>query len=166
MGVYHSKIDHVNRKNILEQYDNGSLRILVSCKALDEGLNIPATDVGIVVSSTASNRHRTQRLGRILRKTQSEQKASLYYLYVGDSSEESEMLPNIDPAFFIPTIHMGYSIPYESFFCDKYETCAERAMQCLFGKNVSVDILDEVYRNIAIGTVRFDWLMSEAWCMD
>ncbi|MFZ3101731.1 MAG: DEAD/DEAH box helicase [Desulfitobacteriaceae bacterium] len=69
VGRYHSEMDERIRKDILRKYQDGQIRILVSCRALDEGLNVPATDIGIIASSTSTNRQRIQRLGRILRQS-------------------------------------------------------------------------------------------------
>lgn len=84
---YHSKIGpHIRRDN-LKLYRRGIFDFLVSCKALDEGLNVPDTNVAIISSSTASIRQRIQRMGRVLRPSIGKSLAKIITLYVTDSEE-------------------------------------------------------------------------------
>ena len=81
------------RKLSLARFRDGEVRILVTCRALVEGYDVPSANVGIVMSSASVNRQRTQRLVRILRRAEGKEIASLYYLYVRESSEEASYLP-------------------------------------------------------------------------
>jgi len=54
--------------------------VLVAVRCLDEGLDVPACKIGVLVSSSKSMRQLTQRLGRLLRPYQNT-KAVLYALY-------------------------------------------------------------------------------------
>jgi len=54
--------------------------VLVAVRCLDEGLDVPACKLGILVSSSKSLRQLTQRLGRLLRPYKN-MKAKLYALY-------------------------------------------------------------------------------------
>ena len=47
---------------------DSQIDVLLTCRALDEGFDLPDIEVGIVASMTKSPRQRIQRLGRILRK--------------------------------------------------------------------------------------------------
>jgi hypothetical protein len=49
-------------------------------RALDEGFNVPETEVGIIATSTATPRQRIQRLGRVLRPTEGKNGATVYTL--------------------------------------------------------------------------------------
>jgi superfamily II DNA or RNA helicase len=107
VALYHSGMDRDSAKNALRRYESGEVRVLVGCRALDEGLNIPETDVGIVVSSSRTQRQRIQRLGRILRRKASPLPAKLYYLYLKDSSEEEAyMSPETDSS--APILSLSY----------------------------------------------------------
>jgi superfamily II DNA or RNA helicase len=56
---------------------------------LNEGVDVPAASVAIILSGTGSAREYTQRLGRILRKGNIENKqAILYEVVAEDTSEE------------------------------------------------------------------------------
>lgn len=88
VAVYHSKISPTQRLINLSQYREGSIDVLVTCKALDEGLNVPNTEVGIIIASTRSNRQRIQRMGRILRISEGKDIGIIISLYT-ESDEDS-----------------------------------------------------------------------------
>lgn len=77
-GVYHSKIPLAQRVSTLAAYRRGTIDVLVTCRALDEGFNVPETEIGIVAASTATYRQRIQRLGRVLRPAEGKNGAVIY----------------------------------------------------------------------------------------
>jgi len=79
--LYHSKIAPEVRRDNLRLFRRGVFDVLISCRALDEGMNVPETTVAVIASSTASQRQRIQRLGRVLRPSKGKQKAIVYTLY-------------------------------------------------------------------------------------
>lgn len=79
-GVYHSKMNLRARASMLGQYRRGDIDVLVTCRALDEGFNVPETEIGIIAASTATHRQRIQRLGRVLRPANGKVGASIYTL--------------------------------------------------------------------------------------
>lgn len=79
-GVYHSQLPTRERINILSDYRAGRIEVLVSCRALDEGFNVPETRIGIIAASTATRRQRIQRLGRALRPSPGKGDAIVYTL--------------------------------------------------------------------------------------
>jgi len=81
VAAYHSKIGDVNRMRNLRQFRDGVIDVLVTCRALDEGLNVPNTSVGIIVSSTKSIRQRIQRMGRILRTAEGKDKGIIVSIF-------------------------------------------------------------------------------------
>jgi len=60
--------------------------VLVSSKVLNEGVDVPEANVGIIVSGGAGVREHVQRLGRILRAKPGK-KAILYELVNASTSE-------------------------------------------------------------------------------
>jgi superfamily II DNA or RNA helicase len=88
VAVYHSKISPTQRLINLRQYREGTIDVLVTCKALDEGLNVPNTEVGIIIASTRSHRQRIQRMGRILRTSEGKDIGIIISLYT-ESDEDS-----------------------------------------------------------------------------
>jgi len=69
--------DTKERKDILDKFRNGTYAMIVSSEVLNEGVDVPAANVAIILSGTASPVRHVQRLGRILRK-KDENKAMLY----------------------------------------------------------------------------------------
>lgn len=85
--LYHSKIAAAVRRDNLRLYRRGAFQILISCRALDEGMNVPETEIGIIASSTASHRQRVQRLGRVLRPAPGKDSATVYTLFATEIEE-------------------------------------------------------------------------------
>ena len=56
------------RKHILEAFQEGEYRAIVTCNVLNEGVDVPEAKVAIVLGGTAGVREYVQRLGRVLRK--------------------------------------------------------------------------------------------------
>ena len=63
------------------------LNVIYSAKKLDEGLDVPAVDVGIVRIPTSSLRTTIQRLGRILRTKEGKERSDFWVLYARDTTE-------------------------------------------------------------------------------
>ena len=86
--IYHSRIPPAIRRDNLRLFRRGAFDVLVSCRALDEGTNIPETSVAVIASSTASTRQRIQRMGRVLRPAPGKSHATIYTVYATDQEEK------------------------------------------------------------------------------
>ena len=75
------------RRNMLDHFRSGVFPVLVSSRVLNEGVDVPEANIGIVVSGTSTGREYLQRLGRILRAAPGKQQAVLYELINGDTAE-------------------------------------------------------------------------------
>jgi superfamily II DNA or RNA helicase len=75
------------RKQVLERFHSGEYPIVVTSQVLNEGVDVPAANVGIVLSGTSTIRENVQRLGRLLRKQQGKQ-AILYEVVARGTTEE------------------------------------------------------------------------------
>ncbi len=98
--VYHSGLGPPTRYENLRLYIAGQIDVLVTCRALDEGLDVPSTQFGIIAASTATLRQRIQRLGRVLRPAPNKSRALVMTLYALNSEaehlrEESERLRDL-----------------------------------------------------------------------
>lgn len=82
--THHTKTKE--RKWILDYFRTGKYGVLVTSKVLNEGVDIPAANVAIILSGSASPVEHLQRLGRILRKTPDKQ-AVLYELVTRGTRE-------------------------------------------------------------------------------
>ena len=99
-GVYHSKLTLRARAGMLGQYRRGEIDVLVTCRALDEGFNVPKTGLGIIAASTATRRQRIQRLGRVVRPAKGKAGATIYTLVatgpeIDRLNEEEERLEGV-----------------------------------------------------------------------
>lgn len=74
------------RGEILDKFRSGAYKAVVTSKVLDEGIDVPDADVGIILSGTGSERAFVQRLGRILRKKEGKE-AVLYEIISAETSE-------------------------------------------------------------------------------
>ena len=165
VGVYHSKVPKSLNEHTLRQFKDADIRILVSCKNLDEGLDVSETDVGIVTSSTGSQRQRVQRLGRVLRKKQSH--VYFYYIYVKDTTEEEELLKEIlRPEFsgLINRIDLHYNEETGTFENPQYKMWEMAVVQDMIEKRHSEEEIMEFMRNADKSLLRVDWLLSEEEC--
>ena len=88
VGIYHSQLGIDKRRDNLLQFRRGMLEVLVCCRALDEGVDLPESDVAIIAASTASSRQRIQRIGRVIRVHKDKNKAKIYTLYATEREEE------------------------------------------------------------------------------
>ncbi|MCR4602554.1 MAG: DEAD/DEAH box helicase family protein [Prevotella sp.] len=71
-----------NRDTILEDFANGDLEVLTSMKCLDEGVDVPRSEMAIFCASTGNPRQFIQRRGRILRTHKDKKYAYIHDLVV------------------------------------------------------------------------------------
>jgi superfamily II DNA or RNA helicase len=86
--IYHSQLSDDRRRDNLLQFRKGMIEILVCCRALDEGVDVPEADVAIIAASTSSSRQRIQRVGRVIRLHKDKDYARIYTLYATEREEE------------------------------------------------------------------------------
>ena len=86
-SLYHSGMITKDKKNSIERFVSDQTDLLVSVKALDEGLNVKGAEVGIIIAGSTTKRQTVQRLGRLLRPKEGKF-AVLYQLYVPDTKDE------------------------------------------------------------------------------
>jgi len=74
------------RRDILKGFKEGRYKAIVTSRVLDEGIDVPDADLGIIMSGTGSSREFIQRLGRLLRAREGK-KALLIEIVSKDSVE-------------------------------------------------------------------------------
>ena len=74
--------DTKDRDIILSDFAKGKLQVLASMKCLDEGVDVPRSEMAIFCSSTGNPRQFIQRRGRILRKHEDKHLAIIHDLIV------------------------------------------------------------------------------------
>lgn len=70
------------RNSVLEDFSSGKLEVLTSMKCLDEGIDVPRSEMAVFCASTGNPRQFIQRRGRILRKHPDKHKAEIHDLVV------------------------------------------------------------------------------------
>jgi len=75
------------RHATLAAFNAGDLPFLVTSKVLNEGVDVPAANIGVVLSGSGTVREHVQRLGRILRRAK-DKRALLYEVVAEDTAEE------------------------------------------------------------------------------
>jgi superfamily II DNA or RNA helicase len=76
------------RRDNLRNFRDGLIDILVACRALDEGVDIPDAQCAVIASASASRRQRIQRLGRVLRTSKHKRLATVYTIYATDLEKQ------------------------------------------------------------------------------
>ncbi|HKV02390.1 MAG TPA: helicase-related protein, partial [Ktedonobacteraceae bacterium] len=77
------------RKHILDGFQTGHYRVIVTSKVLNEGIDVPEAKIAIVLGGTSGAREYIQRLGRVLRKVENRQ-AVLFEVIARKTIEESK----------------------------------------------------------------------------
>jgi superfamily II DNA or RNA helicase len=106
--VFHSQVSRDMRRDNLRQFKSSQADVLVCCRALDEGIDVPEAECAIIAASTSSQRQRVQRLGRILRLHNEKKLAQVYSFYVTDSEQRklSEEVRNLEGITMVRWLEM------------------------------------------------------------
>jgi len=73
------------RQHLIKAFKKGDYQVLVAMKCLDEGIDIPSAETGIILASSTNPREYVQRIGRIIRRSSGKDKATLYDVIVEPS---------------------------------------------------------------------------------
>lgn len=98
-AAYTAETPPARRRDLLTQFADGTIQVLVAIRCLDEGVDVPATRTAIILASSTNPRQFIQRRGRILRRFEGKSRADLYDFvvcpdpnaFVPGSSEERVM---------------------------------------------------------------------------
>lgn len=162
VGRYHSKMGSLANKNALNRFRNGELRILLTCRALDEGIDVPEAAIGIILSGTSMERQRLQRLGRILRKHDGKRMACLYYLFIAGSREEHAYFQRNLDCFQIQDLF--FDEKNGQFHFPAYEASADAVLSDPAVLKLPEQIRMEIQACLHQGYLREDWLLPPEEC--
>ena len=99
--AYHSNRTKKQKELAIDEFKDGNINVLCSTKALNQGLDIPNADMGIICGLTSKSLSMIQRIGRLIRYKKGKV-GEIYILYVEDSQEEKwlkkavKLLDNIE----------------------------------------------------------------------
>jgi superfamily II DNA or RNA helicase len=81
-------MDMTERKKVFAAFESGEHELVAAPRLLDEGVDVPAADLAIVLASSRSRRQMVQRMGRVVRKKEDGRLARLAVLYVEGTAED------------------------------------------------------------------------------
>ncbi|MBM2619009.1 DEAD/DEAH box helicase [Actinoplanes sp. LDG1-06] len=84
------------RRKVLTSFKNGEIRMIAAPRLLDEGIDVPEADLGIVFAASRSRRQMIQRMGRVIRPKRDGRPATFVVLFVGGTSEDPEFGAHAD----------------------------------------------------------------------
>lgn len=157
VGRYHSRLGNQANKNAMERFRLGDIRILIACKAIDEGVDVPDAAIGIILSGTSTQRQRVQRLGRIIRQKAGKESALLYYLHITESSEDACFLPNASKNRIFD---LEYLPDTGSFMNPHYMRKAQFLIEQMQAANLPEKQIQEAIRCFDLGVIRTDWMIE------
>ena len=157
-GLYHSKMSMEARERNMADFREGRCRILVSCRCLDEGIDVPEASVGIALSGASVSRQRIQRLGRVIRRSEGKAAAALYYLYVQESAEDACYLPGLPEGRCVP---MRYRSLERSFENELYLYAASEILGKAEERGLGRKQIKELRRCLDEGAALTDYLLPQ-----
>ncbi|MBE9036779.1 DNA phosphorothioation system restriction enzyme [aff. Roholtiella sp. LEGE 12411] len=82
VSTYTAQTSLQEREILQHQFENGELQGLVAIRCLDEGVDIPAIQTAVILSSSGNPRQFIQRRGRVLRPHPTKERATIFDMIV------------------------------------------------------------------------------------
>jgi RNA polymerase primary sigma factor len=98
-GAIHSGQSLDERDDRMFEFAAGQTRALAAPRVLDEGVDVPDADLGIVLASNRSRRQMIQRMGRVLRVKKDGGPARFVVMYAIDTVEDPHHRGELPPFF-------------------------------------------------------------------
>jgi superfamily II DNA or RNA helicase len=97
-GIYVKQYTAVtkNREELIKDFQNGKTHVLTSMKCLDEGVDVPRSELAIFCASTGNPRQFIQRRGRVLRQHKDKTHAVIHDLVVIPALGHNEKTYNME----------------------------------------------------------------------
>ncbi len=87
-AAMHSQLPARARAEVFDQFASGGLDVLAAPRVLDEGVDVPAADLAVIVGASRSRRQMVQRMGRVLRRKDDGRHARFVVVFVEDTIED------------------------------------------------------------------------------
>ncbi|MDR1886051.1 MAG: DEAD/DEAH box helicase family protein [Synergistaceae bacterium] len=159
---YHSHMDPRAKQRALESYRQGERSAIVCCRALDEGLNVPETDAGILISATGNDRQRIQRIGRVVRLGAGLRPKKIYYLHVSGTTDPQEIIPQ-KPGVAAHSLY--YDSAANRFLHPEYDELAAKTLDKLAASGATAPRIENAEAQLARGVVMGDFTLPEEACL-
>ena len=95
-AVIEALMDAEERRDAFTAFERGDYNVVAAPKLLDEGVDVPAADLGIVLATSRSRRQLIQRMGRLIRRKADGRSARIAILFVENTAEDPEQGANED----------------------------------------------------------------------
>ena len=86
----HSQLKPRERQAVFEGFKNGDIKAIVAPHLLDEGVDVPEADLGIILAATRTRRQMVQRMGRVLRLKSDNRMATFIIVYIAGTTEDPD----------------------------------------------------------------------------
>lgn len=87
-AAIHSQLDADGRRAVLSRFADDDLHVIAAPQVLDEGVDVPAVDVAVILAASRSRREMIQRMGRVLRRKPDGRSAHFVIVYVAGTVED------------------------------------------------------------------------------
>lgn len=84
----HSRMKDWERTEVFDRFRNGALEAVLAPRLIDEGVDVPAADLAIVVAASQTKRQMIQRMGRVLRRKEDGRLARMAILHLRGTTED------------------------------------------------------------------------------
>lgn len=156
IGLYHSAMRREQKEFALSRYREGRTRILVCCRALDEGLNVPDTAAAVMVSSSSGELQRVQRMGRVLRNTQDGITKRIFHIYVPDTAESPDFLSGMGGK----AERLFFNEKTNGLVHKEYDKFSNSAIRQLRKDGATENQITIALRQIEVGRIAADWQLT------
>lgn len=86
--AFTSDLSGIERANLLADFSAGRVSVLAAPRVLDEGIDVPEADLGVIIAGSKSRRQMIQRMGRVIRPKVDGRAATFVVLYMQGSIED------------------------------------------------------------------------------
>lgn len=116
-AAIHSELGASERRNVFQRFSSGKLQVIVAPRVLDEGVDVPAADLAVIVSASKTRRQMIQRMGRVLRRKDDGRLARIAILYLEGTTEDPSS--GAHEAFLSEVTSVAEDL--DDFGCDRLE---------------------------------------------
>ena len=140
-------------------FRENSARVLVSCRCLDEGIDVPDANIGIVLSGSAVERQHIQRMGRLIRRVEGKDAACLYHISIREAAEDSAFFPGLNQ---MEKFSLRYYPAEKDFSNDLYEYISSALLNSAKARGLTGPALAELRACLMEGMIHADCLLPES----
>jgi RNA polymerase primary sigma factor len=87
-AVLHSGMERWERREVLADFEDDRYDVVGAPRLLDEGIDVPAADLAMILATSRSRRQMIQRMGRVLRKKEDGRVARVAIFFVEGTTED------------------------------------------------------------------------------